>query len=114
MTITARQAMPWACHSCGATTDRYVEVHRSRSAKEDEGAASSKFLSVALGLLAGTLFYWNRGRERLMVEVPQCHSCAAQHGPPTPRYVDFDRQRMTFVVDRAFKEAAERGSRASA
>jgi hypothetical protein len=108
MTISAGQATPWICHSCGATTDRYVEVHRSRAAATEEGAATAGFIAIALGLLAGTLFFWRRDRERLMVAVPQCAACAAQHGPPCPRYVDFGRQRMTFVVDRAFKEAAER------
>jgi hypothetical protein len=110
MTITAGQATPWICHSCGSSTDRYVKVHRtSAKGTDDEGAATSKFLGIALGLLVGHLFFWNRSRDRLVVAIPQCPTCAAQHGPPAPRYVDFDRQRMTFVVDRAFKEAADRG-----
>jgi hypothetical protein len=110
MTITAGQATPWLCHSCGCPTDRYVKVHRTSAPRgdDDEGATAPTFVAIALGFLLGTLFHWRRSRDHLVVAVPQCPTCAAEHGPPVPRYVDFDRQRMTFVVDRTFKEAADR------
>jgi hypothetical protein len=60
-----------------------------------------------LSLLSALLPPWkhptNEGTTNVFIHLPQCESCAEVEDP-TPHYVDYEHQSMTFVVNKKFKE----------
>ena len=107
MSVAYGEELPGLCCHCGRQTSRYFRVVRSITRTDNEAAGAGIVVASIRGLVAGLLGWWlSRSRDLVIVELPQCDPCAAAEGPPSPRHVDFGRQRMTFVVHRNLKDAA--------
>jgi len=107
--VPVQSALPPVCCQCGVSTHRYVEVSATVAGNAPSPLARFVTFLLMVSIVGFFLFEkesrgFQRRRDRLRVRMPQCDVCA-QNGPPVLEYVDSENYRMTFVVDRAFKDA---------
>jgi hypothetical protein len=107
--VAQGDVLPPVCCDCGCETDRYVTVRAKTSRRADRDtdfAAEDVVFTILLGWLFFLLRPFTRriaATETIQVKMPQCPPCG-KRGLPTPRYVDFDRATVTFLVHRNLKD----------
>ena len=102
-------SLPHYCYSCNLPTERNVKIMEKVEIGGDSPFA--KFLLLVLGILTLRLSILGSRQEgkksSVLVSMPQCERCA-KSGKPKPNYVDFEKQSMTFIVHRGFRERVYR------
>ncbi len=93
--VRESQDLPPYCYLCNSVTERYVEIIG------DKGT----FLDQSLMFLMPTRKF-EENTSNVFVELPQCETCAEKE-EPSPLYVDYENQSMTFVVNIGFKERVQ-------
>lgn len=103
LTVRESHELPPYCYLCNSYTDRYVRI---------EGDKES-FLARNIRILGSILvppWEWikqtEEGTTNVFINLPQCETCAERE-EPTPLYVDYDDQSMTFVVHKDFRERVQ-------
>ncbi len=99
LTVRESDDLPPYCYLCNSYTDRYVKV------VGDTGTFLEKSLGAVASLLAPTRKI-EEGTSNVFVRLPQCEACAELE-EPAPRYVDYESQSMTFIVNIGFKERVQ-------
>lgn len=86
LTIHESEELPSFCYSCNQFTERTVKI----SGDTDSGLAS--------------LFSKNEvDTSNVVIYLPQCDGCS-DNGAPEPLDVDYEYQKMIFVVHKGFRE----------
>lgn len=115
MSIPNQASLPPVCCECGRPTDRYVKVTRSVRVQGAAEGSGGTLASIGLWLLGGFTIFASSGHSRgtsgdvIVIHMPQCPLCGAE-GPPSPKSVNAEELRMTFVVHKVFKEKAVKSS----
>lgn len=105
------EPLPDLCHNCGVPTKRRIEVKVEKYDENDHAPTGTAAVLLKLfGALAGLHVFFGRTKRPLVVDLrlPQCGDCAARHGSPEPRHVDFSMHAMTLVVHKAFRARVRR------
>jgi hypothetical protein len=93
--IRESDELPPYCYLCNSYTERYVTIVGDKGTLLDEIA--SRLVPVRQ----------NEDRtSNVYVRLPQCENCAELENP-SPRYVDYEHQTMTFIVNKGFKERVQ-------
>jgi hypothetical protein len=97
LTVRESQDLPPYCYLCNSYTERYVKI---------EGDPEATWETMIRTLVP----HWKRQTDEattnVFINLPQCEACAERE-EPTPLYVDYDEQTMTFVVHQGFKERVQ-------
>ncbi len=93
---------PDCCSLCGQPSTRRVKVSSTR-----EIGGESIFVKIMLGFFRVPFFSAIAGRgfgqrQAVTIHLPQCKSCSRTEGKISPKYIDFGRGTMTFVVHEIF------------
>ena len=101
LTVKESQELPPYCYLCSSYTERYVLL---------EGDKES-FLNRSIRMLGSIMVphrvhQTDEGTTNVFIHLPQCETCAELE-EPTPVYVDYDSQSMTFVVHKKFRERVQ-------
>lgn len=86
LTIHESEDLPSFCYSCNLYTDRTVKI-----SGDGESALPSLFPQPEVDT------------SNVIIYLPQCDRCA-EAGEPEPINVDYEYQKMTFVVHNGFRE----------
>ena len=86
--IYESEELPTYCYSCNQYTEQEVRV------SGDQESILSKFLTGDIS---------PEQTSNVVIFIPQCESCA-EIEDPEPIEVDYERQTMTFVVHRGFRD----------
>jgi hypothetical protein len=97
LSLHESEELPAFCYSCNQYTERHVRV---------SGDKESDLEKVILGL--GILFTrpskrTEVGTTNVIIYLPQCEQCG-EYNNPEPIDVDYERQTMTFIVQRGFHD----------
>lgn len=102
-------SLPHYCYSCNSPTERTVKITEKVEIGGDSPFA--KFLLLVLAIVTLRLSLLDSKTEgkksSVTVLIPQCERCA-QSGKPKPEYTDFERQSMTFIVHKGFRDRVYR------
>ena len=91
--------LPPYCYSCNSYTERYVKVIG------DQGTLLDRSLASVVSLFVPARKF-EENTSNVFVRLPQCEVCA-EVKEPSPLYVDYVNQSMTFLVDISFKERVQ-------
>ncbi len=101
LSVRESQDLPPYCYRCNSYTERFVQI------EGDPEPAWEKIVRVLGSVLVPP---WKRqtdeGTTNVFIKLPQCETCAGLEDP-TPLYVDYDEQSMTFIVHRGFRERVQ-------
>ena len=93
------QELPPYCYSCNSYTERYVKVVGDKGTLLDRSLGSVVSLFVPARKI-------EEHTSNVFVRLPQCELCA-EAGEPSPLYVDYVNQNMTFIVHTGFRERVQ-------
>ncbi len=99
LTVRESDDLPPYCYLCNSYTDRYVKV------VGDQGTALDSSLGAVVSLLVPTRKI-EENTSNVFVRLPQCEVCTERE-EPSPLYVDYDHQTMTFIVHKGFRERVQ-------
>lgn len=114
LTIYEHEPLPAICHECAVETERYATVRVDNGERPDRRELATIFVFIAAALMslvfAGIMLLIRR-RERsevrrmleVRVRLPQCEACAERSGSPKPRHIDFEGNKITFIVHKKFR-----------
>jgi len=88
LSIHESEELPSFCYSCNTYTERYVRVSADKE-------SDLEVLLFGRSLPEAT--------SNVIINLPQCEQCG-EMDEPEPVDVDYDHQKMTFVVHRGFRE----------
>ena len=88
LSIHESEELPSFCYSCNAYTERYVRL---------SGDKESDLEAFIFGQRDP------KDTSNVIINLPQCEQCS-ELDEPEPVEVDYEHQKMTFVVHRGFKE----------
>ena len=109
--VSRGTVFPDVCCTCGEPTTRIEKVTESvkRGDRDDR-----VWMILVLGLMA--VFAWlltkiwgygSRFESTVTAEMPRCAACSKSSGPLVAESVDFDTNRMVFLVHKSFGELCE-------
>ncbi len=101
LTVKESQELPPYCYRCNSYTERYVQI------EGDPEPAWEKIVRVlGSALVPLRKRQTDEGTTNVFINLPQCEVCAKLEDP-TPLYVDYDEQGMTFIVHKGFRERVQ-------
>ncbi len=99
LVIRESDDLPPYCYSCNSYTERYVKVVGDKGTLLDQSFGSVVSLFVPRRKI-------EENTSNVFVRLPQCELCA-EAGEPSPLYVDYINQNMTFIVNIDFKKRVQ-------
>ena len=101
LTVLESQELPPFCYLCNSYTERYILIEGDK-----ESSLNRSIRVFGSFLVPHRVRQTDEGTTNVFIHLPQCEVCAERE-EPTPIYVDYENQSMTFIVHNGFKERVQ-------
>ena len=101
LTVRESQELPPYCYLCNNYTERYILIEGDK-----ESPINRSIRMLGSFLVPHRVRQTDEGTTNVFIHLPQCEACSERE-QPTPIYVDYENQSMTFLVHKDFKERVQ-------